>query len=89
MINLSDKISNLFGWKAKRSGNENEALIHYIDLLTRKDHKASVELEQLEEKLNQLHHAYQEVEVQVQRFKKSQNVREDVVKHLSTYNHLM
>lgn len=89
MTNLSDKICNLLSWKAKQSHSQSDVVTHYVELLEQKDHNASIELEKLEASLNQLHHAYQEVETQVRKFRKCQNARAEVSKHLSTHNHFM
>ncbi|AYV21133.1 hypothetical protein [Vibrio mediterranei] len=87
MTNLSEKICNFL--KTRQSHCKKNAVTHYIKLLEQKDHRASIELEKLEASLNQLHHAYQEVETQVRKFRKCQNARAEVAKHLSTHNHFM
>ena len=89
MINISNKISHLL---TKRTGpqiTQKQVFSHYVQLLEEKDQKASVELELLEEKLHKLNNSCQEVELQIRRFKKSQNVRTDIIRHLSSHDYLL
>ncbi|NRB68739.1 MAG: hypothetical protein HRU48_15430 [Vibrio sp.] len=89
MTNLSNKICDFLSCKVKQSHSQSNVITHYVELLEQKDRRAYTELDKLEASLSQLHQACQEVELQVKEFKKCQNARAEVAKHLSTHNHFM
>ncbi|WP_339388151.1 hypothetical protein [Vibrio caribbeanicus] len=89
MLNITTKMYRLLRRKSPAVSHHNNACAHYTKLLEQKDYKTAIEIEKLEEKIDLLYQAYQDVEVQFNVYKKNHYIQSDILKHLKTHHHLM